>query len=563
MKFPQKIYDLNNPSNFKIANNSSEYSHHINHYDVNNIDWDVEPYLNYNIKSAKEFFDSLRKHQHEAMWKLISVDIGQCILPTSTGKTMVQQAIILHDAIEKQKENKFGIYLIGNHRLALSKQLIDGISNLFESCELPFNILSINSDNLKNDDLGLPINKYDVISTTTKEEIDRAFMKARNQKRHLLIVSTYHSIDRLTNEYSVYGNSKHITGIDKQIDIATFDEAHEIVKETFGNSVFELAPQIKRKYFFTATPKWLNESEGMRDYSKYGYPVYGKSPKEMIDAGEMLCPQLHLLECKNELATSENMKIKTTIDSFVYHEKYLKQCSANPNAINPKLLISCESIDQMRDIHNNSSFQEYCSTNNIRVFAFSSVFEKLENCYDFQNYSRDYVYNSLKNLKDDEKAIIFHYDILSEGIDLPSITGVALFRSMSLSKMLQTIGRCLRLNKDDRTNLYSGKIAVGDIDKLTKPYGWVIIPKFFNPDMNAMKTVIETIYNEYKIPNENINILDTSSGTHPPIVEDVSIQQEVLLLDANYDIAHLVKAIQQKMRKDVYDNFDIEDFLYF
>ena len=47
----------------------------------------------------------------------------------------------------------------------------------------------------------------------------------------------------------------------------------------------------------------------------------------------------------------------------------------------------------------------------------------------------------MKTMRDCSDAIIFHYDILSEGIDIPGITGVVIDRDMDLFKMQQTIGR--------------------------------------------------------------------------------------------------------------------------
>ena len=48
--------------------------------------------------------------------------------------------------------------------------------------------------------------------------------------------------------------------------------------------------------------------------------------------------------------------------------------------------------------------------------------------------------------------MIFHYDILSEGIDVPGITGVCLMRNLGLAKLLQTIGRAVRLFKENGIN---------------------------------------------------------------------------------------------------------------
>lgn len=47
----------------------------------------------------------------------------------------------------------------------------------------------------------------------------------------------------------------------------------------------------------------------------------------------------------------------------------------------------------------------------------------------------------MKTMRDCSDAIIFHYDILSEGFDIPGITGVVIDIDMGLRKVEQTLGR--------------------------------------------------------------------------------------------------------------------------
>jgi superfamily II DNA or RNA helicase len=53
----------------------------------------------------------------------------------------------------------------------------------------------------------------------------------------------------------------------------------------------------------------------------------------------------------------------------------------------------------------------------------------------------------LDKIKTATNCLIFHYDILSEGIDVDGITGVALLRNMGMAKLQQTIGRAVRVYK--------------------------------------------------------------------------------------------------------------------
>ena len=49
----------------------------------------------------------------------------------------------------------------------------------------------------------------------------------------------------------------------------------------------------------------------------------------------------------------------------------------------------------------------------------------------------------------DRKFVIFHYSILSEGINVPGLTHCILLRNLNTVEMAQTIGRVIRLDKDD------------------------------------------------------------------------------------------------------------------
>jgi hypothetical protein len=54
-----------------------------------------------------------------------------------------------------------------------------------------------------------------------------------------------------------------------------------------------------------------------------------------------------------------------------------------------------------------------------------------------------------------KNIIVAHYDTLSEGIDIDSISGVLLMREMTKSKLIQTIGRASRPFKDDMDHNYA------------------------------------------------------------------------------------------------------------
>lgn len=545
MTFPQKIYNKSNPNNFKIANTNDELKLYIKQYVLADIDYECEPHFNFNNKYVDSYFGGMRQHQKEAIVALLEYDIGQCNIPTSTGKTRIQIGIILKDILKKSENNMTGVYVIGNHRLYLSQQLLDQTQEILVDSGIKFDILCVNSDRLDNSDFGLDVAKYNVTSTTKTDEIKTAYRVAKAQNHHLIIVSTYHSFDRLKD----IGH----------IDIATFDEAHETVKEDFSTNVFSIT-NIRKKYFFTATPKTVNGDGGMANEMKYGKVLYSKSSREMIDAGEMVGPKLHIVSCEQTDANSDNMSITTTIKSFKYHQNIVNENSNGQIAA--KFLISTGGTVQMKNIHESSELRSLHEKDNVHIFAFASS-DEFGYYYNFNKLSRREVYNRLLKLKDSDKAIILHIDILSEGIDVPGITGVALYRKMSNTKLLQTIGRCLRLFPEDRRRLYSGEISPEDteIGKFIKPFGYVIIPNFVD-EQQELESLVNNLYREYGIKHEDITQLDVFSGKTTPLVENITESEDEKTKDKKYSLLHIIKSIQENMVSKVIENMSIEDLLF-
>ena len=106
----------------------------------------------------------------------------------------------------------------------------------------------------------------------------------------------------------------------------------------------------------------------------------------------------------------------------------------------------------------------------------------------------------MQDLKSCENALIFHFDILSEGIDVDGITGVAIMRNMGLSKLLQTIGRAIRLYKPDPSK---------------KPQAWISVPVINGneDDKERIAFILRTLRNGgFDISKEDI--YETKSSRH-------------------------------------------------
>ena len=341
-----------------------------------------------------------RDHQSGAIASLLTSDIGQVSLPTGTGKTRVQVHVHVEEMIRNTNESKFGVHVIGAHRLALCNQLLHELVTVVANAGLPFDILFLGSDHVNDDaihaefrDKGLNRHVNEATSTTRQEEVLLAYQKAQAKHRHLVVVSTYHSFHKLA--------------VIPHIDICTYDEAHTLVGESFFDNILKVKPLIARNYFFTATRKVQGKEGGMNRLDVFGPVLYEKSPRSMIEAGEIVPPKLHIIDTVEEGDFDNHaMLVKTVIDGFSQHKTLVKQSSCNPDSIGAKLLITTTGNKEMMELHTDPLFQEFCRTNGVRVFAFSAEHGAFA---DFCKIDREAAMTAMRAMPDCADAIMVRY----------------------------------------------------------------------------------------------------------------------------------------------------------
>lgn len=486
-----------------------------------------------------KFTEQHRAHQLEALNSTIGQNCGQIIIPTGTGKTRVQVHLHVQDMIEKIKANQTGVYVIGAHRLLLCKQLMDELQDMCLVCGIPINALYVGSARQDAEEIidryfhqGIDSSNYESTFTTRGDEVRSFYDRTSAAKRHLIIVSTYHSFDRL----KVLDN----------IDLCTYDEAHTTISEDFTDNIREVKDKIKRNFFFTATRKVQGEDKGMNDQEMYGEILIEVSPRDMIDVSEIVMPRIHTIMLKGNKQKEvsnhdELMLVYTIIEAFNEHKKKLKEDSAQPDDIGTKLLVSVQGSNELEMIQNSTLLQDWCRDNNIKTFAFSSRFGNFEDFIEEPN--RNKVYESMKNLSDKEDAILLHIDILIEGIDLPSITGVLLLRHLNEVKLFQALGRALRLLKADRARLYDGTLKPTDTKLFIKPHAYLILPMHFEKmaeSSTEMRETLERVIATYGIPTEEFLPEETYDGVSPCYLDPVTDAEALDKNDRIYPLYHVI-----------------------
>jgi superfamily II DNA or RNA helicase len=417
----------------------------------------------------KSLFDEMYKN-----------DKLQICIPTGAGKGFLMIADILNQVVNT--ENK--IFAVATHRLMLNTQHFNDIFDILTPFIGQVGFIFVGSSKYdtkklqENTDLnkalleaGLSFNEI-ISSTTIGKEVDEMVQEHLEKGRKVVLLSTYHSLHTLKN---------------LEIDSLYPDEAHTLASEVDGSQFRKNFEQIKYKrcLFFTATPKDCTDEETeaflMNNEDIFGIRI-GLNFRHCVDKGYITRPIVHIAEpsnlCTNyNFDSEENMSIFVT-ETFEAHKKFLKSSSVSPDKIAPKILVKCSGVPMMWKIYNRLVGQ----MGNVKICAGASAFNADTN---FQHFidgegikNRSEYLERLVDFKDDEPAIVLHYDTMSEGINVSGFTGTMFLNGKlgSTAKILQNTGRSTRLHPEDRSNLVKGLISTSDYSKWIKPNCAVIIP---------------------------------------------------------------------------------------
>lgn len=467
----------------------------------------------------------LRPHQNEAVQEILSMisvgKSGRITLPTGTGKTWIQAETIAERIKAGDK-----IFAVFSPRILLSFQLLKEVSFYLQSIGVDAEYLNVNSGNFPEEEINeaqirAGFAPSQIKSTTSPSQITEEVVRARNKGLPLIISSTYHSAEQIKK-----------SGI--EIDLQLNDEAHHLTSEKFNEFVNVGACSFS----FTATPKFTDSEDGFgMQNGKFGDEIFKKTPREMIEAGEMLPPALHIVTSCGKHSNNRDEIFKCIVNAFNWHVTELNKKSRLPDQIGAKLLVTVGGQDVLKDILECQSFKNYQKNNpDVNLIAMSSdvgVYingEKHENC---NNAGKREVFSKLRSMENNEKAIILYVDMLGEGIDVPGITAFMPIRGMCGSKFTQGVGRACRLNSIDRKNLYDGTMTPDQRDYYVKPFAYVIIPDLTigcEDYKDKYKGILYELCDEFGIEGEYIQVnqtcgLDDESDLDPEDLSDKGRKQ--------------------------------------
>ena len=134
-----------------------------------------------------------------------------------------------------------------------------------------------------------------------------------------------------------------------------------------------------------------------------------------------------------------------------------------------------------------------------RGYSVMSITSKDGAIIDGKKVTRDEFFNTLHawGLDPNKNFVLFHYSILSEGINVPGLTHVILLRQLPVIEMAQTIGRVIRLDRQDAQRISSGALRPTCYANYIKPTGFVTVPVYQNTGRqisNRLQRVVDCVF---------------------------------------------------------------------
>jgi len=461
---------------------------------------------------------TLRVHQREAVDIMKVNQRGVINLPTGSGKSLIQSQYIVEDIQEHRLST---VYVICAPTILLSNQLLSDIKQELTERHIDCQYLCVHSGNSKElEDLHNPNLPFrEINATTSSSKICDDYERAQRELVPLIIAATYDSLERI--------NLAHLP-----VRAILCDEAHNLVTSEFQNYTTQLLGD--NMFFFTATLKETSSDDGhgMNNVQRFGEILYQKSPAEMILAGEIVRPRLHIVQTSVPIVNHSAIDPKAIIESFKEHAACL-----NTGA---KMLVVCKGQEHLNNILQHPELVRFRRIRpNLTIFDITS--DSGARINDIKVSRKDFL-QRLKELKDGDEAIVFHVEILGEGIDVPGITGVMFLDNIKISKFLQNLGRATRLHHVDRRNLYNGDITPQNLEDFTKPYAYIICPQYGLIGEDLTVSINNTVRNlrDYGFnPTEDIVIKNPKGSKLPvPLPELNDLNTRNLITEIVADITH-------------------------
>ena len=371
----------------------------------------------------------LREHQNTVVDILSKNSKGQVIVPTGGGKTMCM--------IEDAKKVS-GTVVVVAPRILLAEQLSSEFLEILDNVS----VMHVHSGETHH------------FSSTKASDVCMWDRYTRGDK---IIFTTYHSLHRIQESYI-------------HVDTIYFDEAHNSVQKNFIEAVEYFSMYADRCYFFTATPKHSNTPMkiGMNDTFTFGEVLINVPAPKLVDQGYILPPKVIVKE------------INVTDDSRFSYEKDCDHILDTIDDINVnKILICARSTKQIVNLISQSDFAYELTQ---REYNWMYITAKTGAVINGKKVDRETFFNTLNAWgKGDERFVVLHHSILSEGINVSGLEAALFLRAMDFIGISQTIGRVIRKGDENKT------------------YGLIVVPCYDKVGITTSRrvnAVVDTVFNQ-------------------------------------------------------------------
>ena len=395
----------------------------------------------------------LRYHQSQILDAMNQHKIGQIVVPTGGGKTLC----MIMNLLQRFVQNPGQVAVVVAPRILLAEQLSAEFLEFITSA----NVMHVHSGETHH------------YSSTKSDNISALCTQHADTNR--IIFTTYHSLGRVVD-----------AGVD--IDVAYFDEAHNSTQKSHFVATAATSLSADSKYFFTATPKHHTNpnANGMNNVSIYGDVIHNVRAQHLIETGCIIPPQIDTYKVditrdKRTAAEADRNMIVDILDTLEG---------------NPKVLVAAPSTKVMWNMLTNSDILKELEDRGYGILHITSKHGAYVNR---TKVNREKFFDTLTEWGKDKskRFVLLHYSILSEGINVPGLTNCIMLRQMPIIEMAQTVGRVIRMDKDDAADIAAGRIPAGACHLYRKQFGSVIVPVFTNYGSaiaKRLQSVVDTIF---------------------------------------------------------------------
>lgn len=420
-----------------------------------------------------------RKHQREALTKVVkgfaSADRGQLIMACGTGKTLT--ALFIREKLAAERT------LVLVPSLSLLKQTL----NVWRAnCSTEFVSLPVCSDDTvaRDDDVALEHTSDLGVPVTTNPSEVAAFLRRRSGP--MVVFGTYQSSPQIAKAFTL--------GRVPGFDLVVADEAHRCAGPVSSDFATVLAPveiKAKRRLFMTATPRYFTgrvlraaqdadyEVASMDDQAKFG-SVFHK-----LSFGEAI---------KRDLLTDYQVAI-IGVDDATYREWAERGAFVTLDGV--KVIDATTLAGQiglakaMRKYKLHRVISFHARVKRAREFAASMPdvlawmpAQQRPKGELWSRYAsgempagdRYVLLQHLGRLDDGDRGLLANARCLAEGVDLPTLDGVAFIDPRrSEVDIVQAVGRAIRKSED-------------------KTVGTIVIPVFIDTESDAETALNSSVF---------------------------------------------------------------------